>query len=269
MNPFAKYISHLNVYSFALLGSIVQLIGMGPLVTFYFLWHATKSPIADVKRVREGVSAILVPSSALKALPYSVIIGFVLPTIPWLLPTPSVILPRTMHLFQVFWQPFPLYMVGLRRLIESIWGASESLVPKKRIKTYISQVSDVYRLILGICLISQISTVFYIIFASDLSLRDVFLPPFPSSSWKMSSAANGVHVFLLWDYYGTGVSALIWALSIWKSAYTTTNPRSDIPWGRTVARVLIFLLLGGPIAAATDLLWERDTILSQGLEKGV
>lgn len=242
------------------------MIGMGPLVAFYFLWHARTSPTADVKKVRDA-SAILVPSAALKALPYSLIIGFVLPTIPWMLPTPSVLSPEAIHLLQAVWQPFPLYMVGLQRLFESFWDVSEASAPKTRIKAYISQVSSVYSLIIGICVASQVSTVCYIISASNLSLQEVFLPPFTSLSWTASSAAEGVHEFLLWDYYGTGVAALVWALTLWKSAYTATKPRLDVPWGQAVTRLSIFTLLGGPLAAATDLLWERDTLLSQGLEK--
>jgi hypothetical protein len=240
---------------------------MGPLVALYFFWHARKSPIAYMKGVSEGLSAILVPSPALKSLPSSLIIGFVLPTIPWLLPTPSVISPGTMHLFQALWQPFPVYMVGARRLLEKFRDASEISTFKKSISTYMTQVSDVYRFTLGLCLISQIPTVFYIVFASDLSLRDVLLPPFPSPNWKMENVANGTHVFLLWDFYGSGVAALLWSLSLWKSAYQTTEQYAEIPWGKAVARVSIFTLLGGPVAAATDLLWERDTILSQAMEK--
>lgn len=78
-------------------------------------------------------------------------------------------------------------MVVVQKLIENFINSDDNLPLKKRFKEYTAHISSVYRFVLGICIASQISTVFYNIFASDLSLQEMFLPSFPSPRWKMSS----------------------------------------------------------------------------------
>lgn len=239
------------------------MIGMGPVVAFYFTWHMRTSPISRPQEARKVSPLISVPIPELQALPYSVILGFILPTIPWLLPTPSVISPGVMQFALLFWQPFHLYIVGSQRLIINTFGTGETVNSSGHSKSYISEVPKVYRFILGLCLLSQISTILYIIFASDMSIMEIFWPANPSIHWKMSSISNGTHVFLIWDFYTSAVSSLIWAFSLLQLATATTST-ARFSWKESLAKSVIWTILGGPFAATTVLLWDRDRVLSLG-----
>jgi len=267
-------------HSFILFGSVVQMGGLGPIAPAYFILHLLTSPTASADLLRGWTDSVSLSASDIEVLPWSVTFGFIVPTIAWLLPTPSVISGSTMHVFQAIWQPFPVYMTIIQSQAKRLQpsGDKKGSTGSSVSSAYLPAISQVYQIIIALSALIHIPTILLLllppgVFApfsaklaewATLSLVDVLVPPFPSLSWKMQSLAEGVHVFLLWDFYMTAVSSLIWAVALLHTAYLVN--KEGIPWAAVGTKLVLWTAIGGPFAAATVILWERDTLLSRKIK---
>lgn len=66
------------------------------------------------------------------------------------------------------------------------------------------------------------------------------------------------HFFLIWDIYCGSVALLLWAVYLRRVA---ASPADRFSWTSLSGKVVGWTAVGGPVAAATALLWERDEVL--------
>jgi hypothetical protein len=125
-------------------------------------------------------------------------------------------------------------------------------------------------------------------FLGSNSLIDVFVPYFPLRRYQVSTLAEGVHTFLIWDLYMGEAAFLLWALFLYRNATTEksiVDTKGSLPvykeilvgsksedmtlWKKVLGKLTIWTLISGPMGALTILLWERDTIVRQKIKQGL
>jgi hypothetical protein len=125
-------------------------------------------------------------------------------------------------------------------------------------------------------------------FLGSNSIIDVFVPYFPLRSYQVSTLAEGVHTFLLWDLYIGEAAFLLWALFLYRNATTErsiVDTKGSLPvykeilvgsksedmtlWKKVLGTMTMWTLISGPMGALTILLWERDTIVRQKIKQGL
>ena len=149
-----------------------------------------------------------------------------------------------------------------------------------------------YRFILALCLVSQISALVVAVvpytavpgnislpsWVSDMlketNLTAVFLPSSPGNPPRISPASVdviptdwlvplAVH-FLQWDVYVGNLAVLVWAGFVYFVSSASASKGSV----EVFVRVIGWLVVGGPVAAATVLVWERDEGVYEGVAVG-
>ncbi|KAI9055105.1 hypothetical protein LZ554_000070 [Drepanopeziza brunnea f. sp. 'monogermtubi'] len=168
--------------------------------------------------------------------------------------------------------------------------------------SYLSNAKHVYRFVLFICISTHVPTFLLALLPAGAvpasmpslaalashSFASVYVPYFPVPSYRVSSLAEGVHTFLAWDLHIGSTALLCWAILLHRNATTeraNEDPNVSLPiyrdlllgeriedglaWRKLIAKVAIWTLLGGPIAAVAVLLWERDAIVRRKIKQGV
>lgn len=110
---------------------------------------------------------------------------------------------------------------------------------------------------------------------------DVFVPYLPLLSHKVPDLATGVLTFLQWDLYVGATALLLWAVLLHQNAKSekkdaslnTSSPfHNDLLLGGIVRRhvslrILVWMMVSGPMGALTVLLWERDSMIGQKIKQ--
>jgi len=228
-----------------------------------------------------------------------------------LLPSPRMILPSTRQKYIAAWQAFYAWTVGIHwcmktlcRLIVPRMASDDSnkRQPTPQGTSYLRNVKYVYRFVLAMCLCTHIPVIVIAIlpswvfpswaptlaFLGSYNLFDVFVPYFPLRSHQVSTLAEGVHTFLIWDLYIGAAAFLSWALFLYRNATTERNivdTKGSLPvykkvflghnsedaglWRKVLGKMTVWTLISGPMGALTILLWERDTIVRQKIKQGL
>jgi len=217
------------------------------------------------------MNPIKVPSLDLSILPFSILVGFFLPTVLFMLPIPSINSTWSRQGLIAVWQFFPFYTVAFQTIFRSFWTAvgsnSKSKLVTDEVKTvaYLWNVRPLYIISMAICvtvhlnvlaicfLPSEVLAQFPILgIYKDVSFASVFIPPLPTSSFKITSLAEGTHIFLLWDMYVSSAAALVWAANLVRNADPS---KFGITWWAKSAALAV---VSGPTGALVMALWGRD-----------
>ncbi|KXT18177.1 hypothetical protein AC579_7712 [Pseudocercospora musae] len=244
-------------FSITIYGLLFQLGGIGVIGPAYLALNLSLSPIASDPKL----SNIAIPDLAyLRAVPYALITGFLLPTLAMALPHPSV---DTKMAALLFWQAFPLWTWISTHLFKAFFP-TELALPKKQLpllrKAYGLGLVLATSTHIAVVSLSLASTVAPAIFRSavlgDLTLASIFLPTL--STEKIASVGEGGLKFLQWDYMIISLSQIIWA-----AAQTSKVDRKGLGfsvgnvWIDAALRTAVF----GPLGAALTLIWERDEVV--------
>ena len=255
---------------------------------------------------------LLVSAWDLRILPFSVTLGYTLPSVLMALPSPTIVSPKAHQKYIALWQAFPIWTVIIHYLLKTILPYASAKFRKSDAKSrpqsplgasYLTSVKPVYIFVLTMCITTHIPVLMLTLTPSWLippitfpvlsrlsqqSLASVYIPYFPSPSYQVSSLAEGVHNFLLWDLYVGSAALLLWAIYLYCNATTkkaTVDPNTSLPvyrelllgdrvqdgilWRKIVWKMAIWGVFGGPIGALAVILWERDTIVRQKIKLGV
>ncbi|KAF7194968.1 Epoxide hydrolase ascI [Pseudocercospora fuligena] len=251
-------ISYITIY-----GLLFQLGGIGVIGPAYLALNLYLSPIpSDPKPSNIAISDL----AYLRAVPYALLTGFVLPTLAVALPYPSIISMDTKIAALVFWQAFPLW-TSISTYLFKAFFPTELALPADG-KKQLPLLRKAYGLGLVLATTSHIAVVslsmgsivapalFRAGVLDDLKLASIFLPTF--SMEKIASVGEGGLKFLQWDYAIISLSQIIWAV-----AQTSKVDRKGLGfsvgngWIDAALRSAVF----GPLGAALTLVWERDEIV--------
>lgn len=95
---------------------------------------------------------------------------------------------------------------------------------------------------------------------SDLLFRRLW--SWDANPAPVGSVDEGLHIFLAWGYLVTSLAVLVWAGSLYRSCVGRCG------YGK-LAVVAVLAVLVGPVAAAVELLWEREEMVISGRASGL
>lgn len=248
------------------LGFLFQRLTYTLCVPIYLIIHVFTSPISDVTVAPHDLS---VDAEDLVTLPFVAATAYLLPAVLMALPSPGLLSSSFHYHWNAIWQVFPVLQTIYHYLIKRLVVAPIGL---RNIKT-----GYIYRLVLVFAVISQSTLLALAITPSDmvpdflketvdqLDFARAFIPYWPSNSpvvdEKLINAAGAglpelVKLFLQWDINCGGSAILVWAIHVYLVALPGKRFLSNV-----VPKVAFWTVLGGPVGAATVLLWERDVVL--------
>jgi hypothetical protein len=301
-----------NFCSIGIIGFILQNISFTVTVPLWLLIHIIFSPVAKPFPGTHANSMLLIPTWDLKVLPYSIILGYILPTILMALPSPTFVWPEIHQRYIALWQAFPIWTVIAHIILRSAgqWfkrkaagkkSDSNSQTPQGA--SYLGNAKHIYRFVLGLCISTHVPVLLLAIFPAHIienpsstlahlaqnTLNSIYVPYFPYPlDYQISSLAEGVHTFLMWDLYVGSAAFLLWSVLLYRNATMEkriVDPTSSLPIyrglllgggkkgtgesRRLLAKIGTWTVVSGPIGAVTVLLWERDMIATQKIKQGI
>ncbi|KAK0126823.1 hypothetical protein ONS95_008402 [Cadophora gregata] len=281
-------------------GLFIQNISYTVTVPIWLFIHLLTSPVSKPFPGTQSTSVLHISSLDLGILPVSITLSYILPTFLMGLEYPHTVSTLTHQRLIALWQPFPLWTVlihfHLKTTFQTLFpstststtntGSSSRSQSSPGI-TYLNTANHVYRFILALCLVTHLpilvlsllpptfipSTYPTLQTRSQQTPSAIYIPYFPSTSHKVSSLAEGVHTFLIWDVYVGSFAFLLWGILMYRNATTTdktgVDSKKSQSWGSLLVKVGVWCGLAGPVGALAVLLWERDGIVTQKIKQGI
>lgn len=230
----------------------MQSTGYGFIMPLYSIFHLLASKTAATNDLAQAVA---VPDfAALEALPWSLTIGYIIPTILLAIPFQSNMLHQW---FGGFWQIFPIWVTLLQHISRYFYAEPEG----KRAKDATDRIHkrhvlhNAYLFPFTISAACHLGTL-AVVGATQLRFRDIFIPPPFYSCTKMKSMSAGIHNFFQYDQYIGSAAALVWVIAL-----DTNSKRVSLSWRDWILlliKILALILVAGPGGALTVLMWHRD-----------
>ncbi|KAK2749202.1 hypothetical protein FQN57_006817 [Myotisia sp. PD_48] len=240
---------------------------------FYCIYLSTSPTVLRKGRLSaQDRLSVAVFSSELVLLPFSLTLGYIIPSIFFGLPSPNVISYASHQAAIAVWTPFAVWVGVSQRVLSTI---SSTIFPSKKSSTQLP--SDIAAS--SLCALRYVYGFFFIgsalvhIATVTISITAVLFPMifapgyaeffhpshllFPSNLSHVDTIGKGVQNFMQWDQIIGYSSVLIWAGTMyWNGHVGKLSGLKDFIL--VTARVLLYTVLAGPGGAALALLWHRD-----------
>ncbi|KAH9219751.1 BcBOA8 protein [Leptodontidium sp. 2 PMI_412] len=246
-----------NIFTFARLPTIflllAQLFGIGVVAPIYFFLHyifipSTKFHAADNRQV---------PIHLVKTMLPTLVLGYVLPTVAMYWPTSPI---STLQAWNFIWQPFPIYLSILHRILSRLLPNNERADRINNIKGDLFYLRLIY---LTTALLSS-SIWIYTFLTSPTPLFQVFLSGLLNTEAKFKTLEECIGMFLKYDEVFCFGSAAIWVLlCFWD---LKREGRLTAGWAKVLV-VFGGMSLGlGPGAGLVGMWgWREDILARPGL----
>lgn len=219
---------------------------------------------------------LLADPTDLSFLPAATILSYVLPSIGLCLPLVFDISREAKFIAVALWQPFPLYQSALQyvsRLFSGFQGnkskknayidVSRCRKALDRAYLFITGLTmGVHLFVMGTIFASYVGQVQPVSGHHILALTSITTPPtlaLLEPSVSVMQSREVVVSFLRWDVYCTCLSMIVW------SGYQLSVAQKAPNVMVTVFRVVLLVLIGGPIFPALMFLWKRDDLVIKAL----
>lgn len=218
---------------------------------------------------RPHADNIRVPRAVLAVLPLIFVVAFMVPTHMMVLPAPELISVDLKQVAIAIWQPWPAYVSILTTVAYYVLSPffahnhRASISSLRWVYAFAFVNAALSHLVSWIVSLATVVVpmLFEDRFLDSLHPAKVFAIPLPWSGLKVETVAEGVHVFLRWDYMIGSAGVLIWALSLYTVAHKQIL--STVSWPGLLVKVGLLTVLAGPTGAAVELMWERDELVFQ------
>jgi hypothetical protein len=259
------------------MGLIFQNISYTVTVPIYLVVHLLTSPTA-----RSSPSASdIQPRNALEPtlIPITSILSFAVPALLMALPAPQMISPGAHYVWLIIWQLFPLWQTIIQWTLTNFVSRNSITTGYK--SNAAIDTSSVYRFVLLLTIAIHLPLLEVSLLPGEYvpaewpairkvfeqtSFWNVFVPPAWSNAPSLdtslttvsaSALAPLVRYLLQWDAYGGNAAVLLW------SVYLRKVVGDGISWSAIARKVVFWTALGGLIAPAAMLLWERDEVVAE------
>lgn len=212
---------------------------------------------------------VAIPANQLRALPFSILLGFIIPTFIVMLPSPFFMGYQLHQQLLGAWQFYPVFVYLLQVILSQIFstkrhstastvtGGGFSLQPLQRVYIFILLVATTAHI--AVLTLSLSSVFFPTLFAPSVIKAfhpfKVFLPASPFSLPDHISLADGCLHLLQWDSFYVSVLALVLTVTI------LSRLQVSIASLQTSVTCLVLSVLIGPGSAALIVLWRRDSLV--------
>ena len=266
----------LKTNSLVLWGILMQSITFVVIIPLYLFIHLSTSPTVS----SNDPNHFHIDLPNLLSIPFSIAIGYILPTVLAALPSPSVISFDLKQAFMAIWQMFPLsfqlLQLAIPYLLASFYPPSlsrNSLIPKRQ---GLGALRVVYIFMLTMAASTHLATLtllftsrffpalFAIPFIGIFKPASVFWPVTMSVSHQVSSIGSGAMLMIQYDEIIGSVAVVLWALFL----LTTAFHRSSKERGANAATAWVLAFdfvtltaLVGPLGYAVIAMWGRDELV--------
>jgi hypothetical protein len=251
--------------SFTIWGIIYQNIPWGVMMPIYYAVYLATSPSAYTTHGKTKRQLVQFDNAALCVLPWSVLIGCLVPTALMALPSPQLISHDLHQLFVVIWQPFPLW-VGLCQFILTKGVRRCNAPENKAVETSQRMIHKICTLFLGFAILLNAFVWYLITFSNNYSWGSSFgeasfwqkftkvYIPVPLDKVTLETLPKGCLALLQYDAYFACCASLIWACVLYRRLVGTLTLSDFTGW-------IVRSLLYGPGGAALFVLKTRDDVL--------
>lgn len=249
-------------------GVLIQNITFTITTPIYFIIDLLTSPASSSNPTP---SDLLVSSGDAEFLPHRTALSFITPAVLTSLPSPSILSAGGHYTWLSIWQVFPI--------THTIYHFLPRLGGSKSNDRYM--LIRAQRFALSLCFIPRTIAMAVALAPADLApemlkpvfeqvtLESLLVPYWPWNS-PMSggpTSADGkaelAKLFLQWDVACGGLAILAWASYV----YLVAQPNKGLLLN-VLPKILTYGLVGGPVAAATILVMERDAAVLGRSAKG-
>ncbi|KAK2596641.1 hypothetical protein QQS21_006262 [Conoideocrella luteorostrata] len=260
----------------AFLGIVAQLLTFAFAAPLYGYLHLTRAATAS----KPNSKNMRIPHGVIKAIPHVFTVGMLVPSMLMIAPLSEIVTYDLKQILVAIWQPWPAYVAILLVLAHYTVGGffSDVDTPANNRKIR-SSLRYVYAFAFANTAISHIITwsvslatavvpgIFQEKYADVLHPRRVFetFLPWTSPALKVATVGQGVQVFLRWDYLIGSAGVLIWSISLYRSAHRAANVKVGLL--ELATKVIALSALSSPVGAAVELMWEREELFLQDVEK--
>jgi len=195
----------------------------------------------------------------LAALPWTFLLGYILPLALMVWPLASA---RLKHSMAGIYQQWNLYISAVHYALVWYWGAgdpgpqrvAESIpaLDKAYMVTIVMAAAGHWVPIVLCCLAKVRPKLFGARVSSHMTLRNVFVPPSPFKVQRSETMADGGKWLLQWDNLVGTMATVVWAWSLYSNINANSFDLSLI-W-----KLLGYFVLAGPMGIPIGLLRERD-----------
>lgn len=257
--------------SLAAWGLLIQVAGFNVAMPLYLVLHLSTSP--TVSSYDPSHYSVDLPN--LLSIPFSIAIGFILPTILLALPAPSAISFDQKQAFMASWQAFPIWVgllqLAIPHLVSRFYPSRNFQKPFSSKKEWLSILRVVYVFLLTLAATTHIATL-TLCFTSTLlpglfateyngvfSISNVFWPTSISTSHKMLSIKEGAVQMIQYDEALASVAVVLWAFYLFATAFNKLK-KADTAFALIFNFITIPALVG-PIGYAVVCIWGRDELV--------
>ncbi|KAL1955690.1 hypothetical protein VTO42DRAFT_8162 [Malbranchea cinnamomea] len=246
-------------------GMICQVASFGLITPLYTAAHLLTSPTAE----RFGRDGVFVPYHKIMAIPFSIIVGFLLPSLIMCLPESAAGVLQTTQERIAFWQFWPVWVSIAQFVFSSVIVA----ICRRSGTSSRCSVRNIYAFALCCAAIPHVaawtisltSMLFPTLFSADVqpSLHPAyaFLNKFPWSAERPSSIGEGALWFLQWDQLLGSLAMLTWSIALRRSAHTGSKPGKQRSLLAEAVKAFVLCLTVGVAGAAIVNMWQRDEML--------
>jgi cytochrome bd-type quinol oxidase subunit 2 len=228
----------------------------------YLFIHLLTSPVAHAP---QNEQSFRIESNHLAALPYTIALGYILPSVAMGLES-NFVSSATHQRLIALWQFFPLLTTLVHYLIVSLMPfqaqkkSSDTTQDKKR---YLAQTRTIHTLLLILCTSTHLHSLTFAVVHGDFVKR--FLPHslLNGPHTKVPTLAIGVKNFLQWDIYIGCLAILLWSALLYhetRQLKTVSNSASVAGRGQ-IWFFSLTALIAGPMGIVIWLLGEREKLV--------
>ncbi|EON68662.1 hypothetical protein W97_07920 [Coniosporium apollinis CBS 100218] len=211
--------------------------------------------------------ALLIRPLDLRVLPFSVFLGYILPSVSMALPSPGIVSFRTQQAVISVWTFFPVWVGAihaiLSRVAVSLGMAGAARSPQAHLVNarVLYAITIVVTTVVHVAIVTlSLSTVLFPALYTPSTLA-AFAPAhllFPTASGIVASIGEGVLNFMLLDQYIGYGSTLLWAAVLHWDSLQRLSVLQVIGAGMIS---ICGCLVCGPASVAVGLVWARDEVV--------
>ena len=212
-------------------------------------------------------------TASLLAIPLSLLVGYIFPSILMALPTPSIVSHDRKQLLMSIWQVFPLWVgfshQGLTRLLAGLVSDRQKvrLISQRAVYLFavlLAMVTHISTFAI-VCVSALFPDLFAVQYKGSFNFASTFMPDGLVQPSQVKAVGDGAHLLLQYDEFTGSTALVVWAIALVSISW----PRYSLQ-SRLLSFSLIAVLataLTGPIGAAAILLWMRDETVMKEFAK--
>lgn len=255
----------LTPFSPTIFGLTAQVMTFAFAIPLYCGFHLANAVTAK----KPTAASFRISRPVLNFIPFAMLVGYGLPSA---LMMDAPVGADMRQKFIAAWHPWPAYVTIMVTIVDFLFSPRRKADPGRatlsalrRVYAFAFATAALPHVLSLVVSIASIRTPFLFSeeYRAALHPAEVFkiALPWTKPALQVGSVAEGVHVFLRWDYLIGTFGVLLWAMSLHATANWEVLRKSG--WFGMFVKTVLLVVVSGPVGAAVELMWERDELVIQ------